>query len=177
MCFGPIGSIFLPWMWSSIFRLTFLGRRYSPDLSPQMFSNILNIHIGPKTGPIGPENSKNCTQNCKVDFFTKTVFWQFQMEFGRSRGVRGHCMDHTKRSPRTLAVSGRIFMFCGNIGNSLHHQIHWNWSWASRLVFRFLFKAKAPSQELWNHLFSKKWHPETHKNVGTLETSKNMIFW
>ena len=57
------------------------------------------------------------------------------MVFGRSRGVRGHGMDHTNRFPRTLAGFGltwhggnRFSCFFGNIGNSLHHQIPPNWS-------------------------------------------------
>ena len=39
-------------------------------------------------------------------FSQKLFFLQFRLEFGRSCGVRGEGMDHTKRFPRTLAGFG-----------------------------------------------------------------------
>ena len=45
-----------------------------------------------------------------------------------------------------------IFMFLGNIGNSLHHQIPPNWSSGLQIGPRNVFKARVPSQELSNKL-------------------------
>ena len=110
------------------------------------------------------------------------------MEFERSGGVRGHGMDHTRRFPRTLAGFGltrlawgkSIFMFSGNIGNSLHHQIPPNWSSGLQIGPRIFvesqgtisgaikpinFPTNGPKQKpgTWpnspNHCCSTKWLP------------------
>ena len=62
--------------------------------------------------------------------------------------------DHTKTLSRTFAGFGltgqgkSLFMFWGNIGNSLHHQIPPNWNSGLQIVPRIFVKARAPSQEL-----------------------------
>ena len=47
-----------------------------------------------------------------------------------------------------MAWGKSIFMFFGNIGNSLHHQIPPNWSSGLQVGPRIFLKARAPSQEL-----------------------------
>ena len=47
-----------------------------------------------------------------------------------------------------MAWGKSIFMFFGNIGNSLHHQIPPNWSSGLQVGPRIFLKARVPSQEL-----------------------------
>ena len=51
----------------------------------------------------GPKKGK---QTEKFSFLQKLFFSQFRLELGRSGGVQGEGMDHTKRFPRTLAGFG-----------------------------------------------------------------------
>ena len=55
-----------------------------------------------------------------------------------------------------------IFMFFGNIGNSLHRQISSNWSSGLQIGPRIVFKAREPSQELSNILISPKMTPKEY---------------
>ena len=105
------------------------------------------------------------------------------MEFGRSGGVRGEGVDHTKRFPRTLAGFGltgrggsRFSCFWGNIGNSLHHQIPPNWSSGLQIGPRIFFKARVPSQELSNKLIFQKMTPKTKYVPGNWTTSPTSSF-
>ena len=52
------------------------------------------------------KKGKKTTTHMKIEFFTKTVFSQFRLKLGRSRGVRGEGTDHTKTLSRTLAGFG-----------------------------------------------------------------------
>ena len=90
------------------------------------------------------------------------------MVFGRSGGVRGEGHVPYEEIPsnfgrvwsyRTWRRS--IFMFFGNIGNSLHHQIPPNWSSGLQIGLRIFFKARVPSHELSNKLIFQK---NTQKN-------------
>ena len=89
------------------------------------------------------------------------------MVFGRSRGVRGHGTDHAKRYPRTLAGfgltwhGGSRFMFFGNIGNSLYHQIPQNWSSGLQVGPRIFVESQCTISGTIKQInFPQKWSPE-----------------
>ena len=101
------------------------------------------------------ETNQFSKKQLKNQFPTTNFVLQFWMVFGRSRGVQGHGMNHTFAIPSNfgrvwsyMAWGKSIFMFLGNIGNSLHHQIPPNWSSGLQIGPRIFLKARAPSQEL-----------------------------
>ena len=69
-----------------------------------------------------------------------------------------------------------IFMFLGNIGNSLHHQIPPNGSSGLQIGPRILFKARVPSQKLSNKLIFPKKTPRKIQFPGNWATSQNRYF-
>ena len=82
------------------------------------------------------------------------------MVFGKSKGVRGHGMDHTRRFPRTLAGFGltwhggsRFSCFLGILETHFITKYLRIGPRASRLVLGFLLKARAPYK---THYFSEK---------------------
>ena len=107
------------------------------------------------------------------------------MELGRSGGVRGEGMDHANRFPRTLAGfvwsyrtwRKSIFMFLGNIGNSLHHQIPPNGSAGLQIGSRIVLKARVPSQELSNKLIFQKMYPKKKRKRGELDNLPKSSFF
>ena len=73
-----------------------------------------------------------------------------------------------------------IFMFFGNIGKSLHHQIPPNWSPGLQIGPRICFKARAPSQELSNKLIFQKMTPTKtifSRKLDNLPKSPFLMKW
>ena len=114
-------------------------------------------------------------------FSAKTVFFTILMVFGRSGGVRGHGMDHTKRFPRTLAGFGLTWH-----GELDFHVFRKYWKLTpspnnSKLVLgppdwsSDFLKARVPSQELSTKLFSRKITPRTIFS-GKLENLPKSLF-
>ena len=96
----------------------------------------------------------------KILFFTEIVFftilngkWEVWGCPGGGGGPYEEIPSNFGRvwSYRTWGKS--IFMFFGNIGNSLHHQIPPNWSSGLQIGHRIFIKARVASQELSNISF------------------------
>ena len=119
-----------------------------------ILQNLRLATTPPKTGPIGIKNNKNYRKTEKSFFHKNCFFDNFKLYLG-GLGVSGG-MAWTIRCDslelwQDLVLHGigkSIFMFFGNIGNSLHHQIPPNWFSGLQIGPRSFLKARAPSQEL-----------------------------
>jgi hypothetical protein len=128
---------------------------------------------------IGPKKAQKLQKKWKIHVFTKTVFFTIQVGIWEVLGCPGGGHGPYEEIPsnfgkvwsyRTWGKS--IFMFFGKIGNSLHHQIHPNWSSGLLIGPRIFLKAWVPSQELSNKLFLQQVTPK--RNVpGNWATSQN----
>ena len=95
------------------------------------------------------------SKKLKIDFFTKTVFLTILNRIWEVWGCPGAWHGPYEAIPSNfggiwsyMAWGKSIFMFWGNIGNSLHHQIPPNWSSGLQVGPQIFSKARAPSQEL-----------------------------
>ena len=93
-------------------------------------------------------------ENDKIDFFTKIIFLTILNGIWEVWGCPGAWHGAYEAIPSNfggiwsyIAWGKSIFMFLGNIGNSLHHQIPPNCSSGLQIGPRILLEARAPSQE------------------------------
>ena len=109
--------------------------------------------IGIKTCPIGPTSHKNCTKTEKNLLFHKNRFFDnFKLYLG-GLGCPGGAHGPYEAIPSNfggiwsyMAWGKSIFMFFGNIGNSLHHQIPSNWYSGLQIGPRIFLEARAPNK-------------------------------
>ena len=128
----------------------------------------------------GAKKRKNYKKTETSSFSQKLFFSQFRLIFGRSGSVRGGGHGPYEEIP---SIFGRvwsyrtwrksIFMFFGNLGNSLHHQILPNWSSGLHIGTWIFFNARVPSQELSNKLMFPKMTPNKNMFWGTGQPSQN----
>ena len=105
------------------------------------------------------------------------------MVFGRSGGVWGHGMDHTRRFPRiparfclTWHGENRLSCFFGILETHFITKYLRIGPRASRLVLGSFFKARVPSQELSNKLIFPKMTPKRNIARETWQPPKIVIF-
>jgi hypothetical protein len=131
---------------------------------------------------IGPKKAQKLQKKWKIHVFTKTVFFTIQVGIWEVLGCPGGGHGPYEEIPsnfgkvwsyRTWGKS--IFMFFGKIGNSLHHQIHPNWSSGLLIGPRIFLKAWVPSQELSNKSFLQQVTPKTKCSgkLGNLPKSQS----
>ena len=104
------------------------------------------------------------------------------MVFGRSGGVRGHGMDHTRRFPRTLAGFGltwhggsRFSCFLEILETHFITKYRQIGPRASRLVLGFFRKPGHHLRSYKTDWFSKKWPQQQKRNPGNLTTSQKGV--
>ena len=110
-------------------------------------------------GSNGVQKNAKTADELKNDFFTKTCLLTILNGIWEVWGCPGAWHGPYDAIPSNfggiwsyMAWGKSIFMFFGNIGNSLHHQIPPNWSSGLQIGPRTFFKARVPSQELSNKL-------------------------
>ena len=119
------------------------------------------------------KTTKNCRKTSKSRFSQKPVFWKFEMVLGRSRGVRGHGMDHTKRFPRTLARFGLTWH------RGSRFSCFWKyWKLTSSRNTSNHFNRGPKKMQKKKRPFGKKWRfGEVVQVPGKSKKKKESFFW